>query len=55
MLRLTVDQVARLQGFPADWFVAGRKTARYRLVAEATPPPLASALGRAVAAALAAR
>jgi site-specific DNA-cytosine methylase len=49
---LTVRQVARLQGFPDDWILAGRKTAQYRQVAAATPPPLAAALGRAVAAAI---
>jgi DNA (cytosine-5)-methyltransferase 1 len=44
--------VARLQGFPADWEFAGRKTAAYRQVGNAFPPPVARALGRAIAAAL---
>lgn len=55
LVALTVEQVARLQGFPDDWVIAGRKTARYRQIAEATPPPLAEALGRGVRAMLAGR
>jgi DNA (cytosine-5)-methyltransferase 1 len=50
--KLTVAMVARLQGFPADWEFAGRKTAAYRQVGNAFPPPVARALGRAIAAAL---
>lgn len=53
MMALTTAQVARLQGFPADWLVAGRKTARYRQVANASPPPLAQAVGEAIVTALA--
>ncbi|WP_330458050.1 DNA cytosine methyltransferase [Streptomyces sp. NBC_00820] len=49
---LTVEQVALLQGFPAEWFIAGRKTARYRQVGNATPPPLAQAVGEAIASVL---
>ena len=52
LVQLTVRQVAPLQGFPDDWHLAGGKTAQYRLVAAATPPPLAAALGSAVAAAV---
>jgi DNA (cytosine-5)-methyltransferase 1 len=44
--------VARLQGFPADWTITGRKTAAYRQVGNAFPPPVARALGTAIAAAL---
>jgi DNA (cytosine-5)-methyltransferase 1 len=50
--RLTVPMVARLQGFPADWQLAGRKTSAYRQVGNAFPPPAARALGDAIAAAL---
>jgi DNA (cytosine-5)-methyltransferase 1 len=50
--KLTVAMVARLQGFPADWEFAGRKTAAYRQVGNAFPPPVARALGSAIAAAL---
>ncbi|GGG67091.1 cytosine-specific methyltransferase [Kocuria dechangensis] len=53
MMALTTAQVARLQGFPAEWLVAGRKTARYRQVANASPPPLAQAVGEAIVTALA--
>jgi DNA (cytosine-5)-methyltransferase 1 len=52
LVPLTVDQVALLQGFPPDWRIAGRKTARYRQVGNATPPPLAHALGQSIAEAL---
>lgn len=42
--RLTVQMVARLQGFPDDWMIAGRKTAAYRQVGNAFPPPVAAAV-----------
>ena len=44
--------VARLQGFPGLVEFAGRKTAAYRQVGNAFPPPVARALGAAIAAAL---
>jgi DNA (cytosine-5)-methyltransferase 1 len=50
--RLTIAMVARLQGFPDTWEFAGRKTAAYRQVGNAFPPPVARAAGLAVAAAL---
>lgn len=34
---LTVQQAARIQGFPEDWKFQGRKTARYRQVGNAFP------------------
>lgn len=49
LVPLTVPQVALLQGFPPDWRIAGRKTAQYRQVGNATPPPLARALGEGIA------
>lgn len=52
MIKLTDAQTALLQAFPPDWRFAGKKTARYRQIGHASPPPVASALGRAVATAL---
>ena len=49
---LTVEQAALIQGFPQDWKFQGRKTARYRQVGNAFPPPVAEAIGRAIAAVL---
>ncbi|QEV18276.1 DNA cytosine methyltransferase [Streptomyces alboniger] len=50
--KLTVDQAAILQAFPTDWIFAGKKTARYRQIGHASPPPVGKALGLAIAAAL---
>jgi|HigsolmetaAR201D_1030396.scaffolds.fasta_scaffold00994_9 DNA (cytosine-5)-methyltransferase 1 len=50
--KLTVPQVMKLQGLPDDWYVSGRKTARYKQVAQALPPQLAEAVGRRIAVAL---
>jgi DNA (cytosine-5)-methyltransferase 1 len=50
--RLTVRMTARLQGFPDDWQFAGRKTAQYRQIGNAFPPPVARAVGIQIAAAL---
>ncbi|MEV7556171.1 DNA cytosine methyltransferase [Streptomyces sp. NPDC089795] len=50
--KLTVPQVTCLQGFPADWVLAGRKTSSYRQIGNACPPPVAAAVGRALALAL---
>ncbi|MEU1211368.1 DNA cytosine methyltransferase [Streptomyces sp. NPDC005791] len=52
MIKLTDSQAALLQSFPREWQFAGRKTARYRQIGHASPPPVGAALGRAVAAAL---
>ncbi|MFE7755413.1 DNA cytosine methyltransferase [Streptomyces sp. NPDC057429] len=52
MIKLTDSQAALLQGFPREWQFAGRKTARYRQIGHASPPPVGAALGRAVAVAL---
>ncbi|GAA2419847.1 DNA (cytosine-5-)-methyltransferase [Streptomyces glaucus] len=49
---LTVEQTAIIQGFPRGWDFQGRKTARYRQVGNAFPPPVAEAVGRAIAAVL---
>src|SRR6185437_11534878 len=47
--RLTIPMVARLQGFPDGWEFMGNKTARYRQVGNAFPPPVARGLGLAIA------
>ncbi|GAT08465.1 DNA cytosine methyltransferase [Mycolicibacterium novocastrense] len=46
--RLTLQMVAVLQGFPPEWSFCGRKTAAYRQIGNALPPPVAAALGRAI-------
>ncbi len=50
--RLTVEMVARLQGFPTDWRFAGKKTIAYRQVGNAFPPPVARAVASRVIQAL---
>ncbi|GGP57921.1 DUF6339 family protein [Streptomyces calvus] len=52
LVKLTVSQAAMIQSFPSEWAFSGGKTSRYRQVGHAMPPPLATALGRALAAAL---
>lgn len=46
MPRLTVRMVARLQGFPDNWQFHGGKTASYRQVGNAFPPPVAKAVAQ---------
>lgn len=55
MPRLTVRMAARIQGFPDDWQFAGRKTAAYRQVGNAFPPPVAAAVSAKIASALTVR
>jgi DNA (cytosine-5)-methyltransferase 1 len=52
MPKLTTRMVARVQGFPDSWEFSGRKTAAYRQVGNAFPPPVARALGDAIRRAL---
>lgn len=50
--RLTNRMIARLQGFPDEWSFAGGKTAMYRQIGNAFPPPVAEAIGTAIREAL---
>ncbi len=54
MPRLTVEMVARLQGWDEshNWAFSGRKTSQYRQIGNAFPPPVARAIGTAIADAL---
>ncbi|SDM24358.1 DNA (cytosine-5)-methyltransferase 1 [Maricaulis salignorans] len=52
MPRLTVPMVARIQGFPDEWEFTGKKTAAYRQVGNAFPPPVAQAVATKLATAL---
>lgn len=49
---LTVEMVAKLQGFPESWKFMGRKTHAYRQVGNAFPPPVAEAVAKQIAKAL---
>lgn len=48
MPRLTPRMTARIQGFPDHWQFVGRKTAAYRQIGNAFPPPVAEAVGKAI-------
>jgi DNA (cytosine-5)-methyltransferase 1 len=50
--RLTVRMAARIQGFPDEWLFSGRKTAAYRQVGNAFPPPVACAVATQIREAL---
>jgi DNA (cytosine-5)-methyltransferase 1 len=50
--RLTARMTARLQGFPDDWAFSGKKTAAYRQIGNAFPPPVAAAVGKQITACL---
>lgn len=41
MPRLTIRMAARIQGFPDEWVFSGGKTAAYRQIGNAFPPPVA--------------
>jgi DNA (cytosine-5)-methyltransferase 1 len=49
--KLTLRMTARIQAFPDTWHFVGGKTATYRQIGNAFPPPVACAIGTAVAAA----
>lgn len=46
--RLTLKMTAVLQGFPQTWEFSGRKTAAYRQIGNAFPPPVAHAVGESI-------
>lgn len=48
MPKLTVEMVARIQGFPDDWYFTGKKTPAYRQVGNAFPPPVAHAVAQEI-------
>ncbi|GLZ81231.1 DNA cytosine methyltransferase [Actinorhabdospora filicis] len=54
--KLTCEMVARLQGWNTDdrfqWEFTGRKTAKYRQIGNAFPPPVAAAIGQSIMRAL---
>ncbi len=52
MPRLTLRMTARIQGFPDSWQFQGGKTAAYRQVGNALPPPVAEAVGTSLRRAL---
>lgn len=54
MPKLTVPMVCRIQGFPDDWKISGRKTSAYRQIGNAFPPPVAASVASRIAEALAA-
>lgn len=53
--RLTVEMVTRLQGFPDSWKITGKKTAAYRQIGNAFPPPVAFAVATEIYKCLTAR
>lgn len=55
MPKLTLRMAARIQGFPDDWEFAGGKTAAYRQIGNAFPPPVAAAVASKIATAIRAR
>lgn len=50
--RLTTRMAARIQGFPDSWMFSGKKTAAYRQIGNAFPPPVAYAVASAIQSAL---
>jgi len=50
--KLTNPMVAKVQGFSDEWKFAGLKTAVYRQIGNAFPPPVARSIGESIKAAL---
>lgn len=55
MPRLTPRMAARIQGFPDSWKIFGLKTAAYRQIGNAFPPPVAEAVATRISKALSVR
>lgn len=47
--RLTPRMIARIQGFPDQWYFGKKKTAACRMIGNAFPPPVAMAVGKEIA------
>lgn len=52
MPKLTVEMAAVIQGFPITWQFFGGKTAIYRQVGNAFPPPVSEAVGNSISMAI---
>ena len=50
--KLTKEMIAIIQGFPANWNFGKKKTSACRMIGNAFPPPVASAVGRRIRKAL---
>lgn len=50
--KLTLGMTALVQGFPESWAFQGKKTAAYRQIGNAFPPPVAKAVGAQIKSAL---
>lgn len=48
MPRLTIEMVSKIQGFPESWHFTGKKTAAYRQIGNAFPPPVACAVSKQI-------
>lgn len=48
MPKLTIRMAVRVQGFPDDWKFYGKKTAAYRQIGNAFPPPVACAVAESI-------
>jgi len=50
--KLTLEMVARIQGFPDEWEFQGSKTSKYRQIGNAFPPPVAKNVSGSIVSAL---
>jgi len=48
MPKLTPRMIARIQGFPDQWYFGDKKTAACRMIGNAFPPPVATAVGKEI-------